>query len=346
MMAPMRLVVLASLLAVALLGCGSSEPTTAPTGSPATTLSPPAAATGTPEPPPGQSDADIQRAMTERRGFGLRSDEAWVRAVAANPLARIQMLDFPMLPQEEVEFQGRQQAFDRVTGMAQRYAAEHPDQFAGLFVDQVHRLVVVRFTGDVETHRAGILKLLPGGGPLDVRLARFSSADLEALAERITQDLDWFRSIDAAFTSAGLDEINNQVELGISTANAAAPGLILEHFGVPPEELSITSDGTGVQLQPRGKVRIRVTKADGSPPGPNEYMLAWEPDRPGAGAGDCGSEVGQGIPPNGRVELPCAPGGWTIKVQTPDAAGWHDIGSAHAVVPPGLAVDLAITIKP
>ena len=181
---------------------------------------------------------------------------------------------------------------------------------------------------------------------MDVRLATYSMADLEALAERIVNDADWFKTIGAVFTGVGPDEIENQVDLQISSANADAARLILEHFGVPPDKLSITSDGTGILLQPRGKVRIRVAKPDGSPPGENEYMLTWEPDRPGDGAGDCGSEVGQGIPPNGRVELPCAPGGWTIKVQAADADSWLDIGSGHVLVPPGLTVDLAITIKP
>ena len=70
-------------LAAALAGCGSTLPTPSPT---------PTETPATPEPPAGQSDEEIQQAMRERQDFGLRADEAWVRAVAANPNASSDLL--------------------------------------------------------------------------------------------------------------------------------------------------------------------------------------------------------------------------------------------------------------
>jgi hypothetical protein len=310
---------------------------------------PPAEApTATPEPPPGQSDEEIHDAMRERQDFGLRADEAWVRSVAADPNATSDLLGIPLTKAEAIEFQGRQQVLTSVAGLAQRYADEHPEQFAGLFIDQQHKLVVILFTGDVETHQAALAKLVPGDAePLAVRLAATSKADLEALMERIVNDRDWFKTIDAAFTGAGLDEMQNLVDLEISSANPAAPALILQHFGVGPAVLSIESDGTGIQLQPRGKVRGRVLLANGKPPPADSSLsLDWSPDVPPPGSGECGiGDMGFGVGQDGRFELPCAPGGWTIKVFAETPNGRKLVGQGHVVVPPGLAVNVVIRLS-
>ena len=334
---------LAPLLATAvLLGGGCAAPTT--TSAP---VAPSAEATATPEPPAGQSEEEIQQVMRERQDFGLRADEAWVRAVAANPNATSDLLGIPLLPAEAVEFQHRQGVLTDVAGLAQRYANDHPEQFAGLAIDQVHRLVVIQFTGDVEKHAAELAKLIPGDNePLAVRLAATTKADLEALMDRLVKDVDWFRTIDAAFMGAGLDELGNKVDLEISSSNAAAPGLILEHFGVGPAVLSISSDGTGIQLQPKGKVRGRVLRADGTPAASDGSLTVnWVSDHPGPGSGECGGgDIGYAVGEGGRFELPCAPGGWTISITTSSGQDVTEVGRRHVVVPPGLAVDLVIRL--
>jgi hypothetical protein len=330
------------ILAAILLGACASPPP----GSPAAASAPlTPAATPTPEPVAGPSDEEIREAMRERQDFGLRADEAWVRAVAANPNASSDMLGIPLLPAEEVEFQSRQERLRGVAGLAQRYAGDHPKDFAGLFIDQEHRLVVILFTADVEAHQAALAKLIPGDDDLlAVRLATSSRADLEALMDRIAKDDDWFRTIDAKLMGAGLDEIHNLVDVEISSANAAAPGLIADHFGAGPALLKVTSDGTGIELQPKGKVRGRVVNADGSPAlGDGSLTVNWASDHPGAGSGDCGGgDIGYGVGEHGRFELPCAPGRWTISITSDDDGNVTELGRAHVVVPPGLAVDLVI----
>ena len=328
---------LVAVLAAMLVGCGSTVPRTPPAAT-----EPP---TATPEPPPGQSDEEIHDAMRERQDFGLRADEAWVRSVAADPNSTTDLLAIPLTKAEAIEFQGRQERLSGVAGLAQRYAADHPEQFAGLFIDQQHKLVVIQFTGDIERHRAELAKLIPGEAePLAVRLAANSKADLEALMERISSDTDWFKTVDAAFSSAGLDEMTNQVDMEISSANPAAPALILQHFGVGPAVLRIESDGTGILLQPRGKVRGRVLLANGKPPPADSSLgLDWSPDVPAPGSGACGiGDMGFGVGQDGRFELPCAPGGWTIKVFKETPNGRKLVGQGHVVVPPGLAVNVVI----
>ena len=338
----MRVLLLGCVLALASLGCGSNTPDAS------STVAPPPDATATPEPPAGLSDEELAELVRERQQFGLRSDEAWIRAVAANPRSSSDFLGFPMLPEEAVEFQQRQEALSGVAGLVQRYTEEHPEDVAGLFIDQEHRRAVVLFTGNVEAHRAALAELIPGDDTLlDVRLARFSKAQLEALMGRIVTEHDWFRTIDAAFTGAGVDENANRVDLEISSANAAAPGLILEHFGVGPEALSISSDGTGIQLLPKGNVRGRVVNADGTPAGGGNLIVNWEPDTPGAGSGECGGgDIGYGVGDGGRFELPCHPGGWTISITDDSRPDRKEVGRGHVVVPPGQAVDVVITLDP
>jgi hypothetical protein len=347
----MRIVLGFVLTALVLAGCGASPPASAPaveaSAAPSIAGSLPPDGAATPEPPPFASDEEILRAMESRQLFGLRSDEAWVRLVAVNPLARVFILDFPMMPEEEVEFQTWTDAYHRVAGAVQQYSEAHPEDFSGVYIDHPSRRVVALFTADLEAHRSGIEALIPGdAGTLDVRVADLSIDELQALLERIVEERDWLRTIDAAFVSGGVDEARNRVDLEISSANRAAAELIAAHFGVGPEVIHVTTDGTGIQLLPRGTVRGRVVRADGSPPGENGWSIAWTSDQPGAGSGDCGTEVGVGVAPDGRFSIPCAPGGWTILIQEADGDGSRDIGSGHVVVPPGLAVDVVITVEP
>ena len=107
------------IVGLALVGCGrpaattvpapdaprSPAPTTAAASSPSAAASSTASMHPTPlatvEPLPSDLPGDIAYAVRQRRSFGLRSDLAWVRQVAADPRARMDALDFLMLPEED-----------------------------------------------------------------------------------------------------------------------------------------------------------------------------------------------------------------------------------------------------
>jgi hypothetical protein len=334
-------IAVAVLLAVG--GCGSTPSPTAsdPAGTPAVDGSASAAAAGVGAP----IEEDIAHAMSQRKLFGLRSDEAWVRQIAADPRARTQLLDFPMLPEEETEFEARQSSYESVAAAVNAYAADHRAEFGGVWIDQPRHTVVAAWTANPELHRLGILASLRAAGPLEVRLVRYTEQQLTDLTDRLFMDRGWYATIPAAPLGGGADTMNNRVDFEISSANPQAAVLILAHYGVGPDVLHISSDGTGIRLQPRGKIEGRVTTADGKEPGENQLMLNWSSDRPAAGAGDCGDMVGYGVAPDGAFELPCAPGGWTITVQASSGDGWVDVGSGHAVVPAGGTVKLMITLE-
>jgi len=289
---------------------------------------------------------DIAHAISQRQLFGLRSDEAWVRSVAADPRAHIELLDFLMLPEEEAEFQARQTSLEEMAHAVTDYAAGHPDEFGGVWIDQPGHTVVAAWTANTELHRLGILAALGRPGPLDVRLVRYTDRELAALQERLTTDRAWLDTIPAAMEWSSVDTMNNRVEFGVSSANPQAPALILAHYGVPADKLRVASDGTGIVLRPRGTVNIEVVRPDGSGPGANEFNVAWTPDRPAGGAGDCGEMAGIVIPNDGAFSLACAPGGWTITIQERHGEDWVDIGSGHAIVPGGGTTDLQIVIDP
>ena len=115
--------------------------------------------------PPGADEAAIAYAIGQRKTFGLRSDEAWVRQMAADPRARTQLLDFPMLPEEEAEFQARQTSLERTAQVVAEYGASHHDEFDGGWVDQARHTVVAAWTASLDLHRVAILAQLAARAP-------------------------------------------------------------------------------------------------------------------------------------------------------------------------------------
>jgi hypothetical protein len=314
-------------------------------GVPAATPGPSAAPSAAADPSADASlDPAIASAISQRKQFGLRSDLAWVLAVAANPRARIGMLDFLMLPEEEAEFGQRQSDYDTVIAAVLAHAVGRENVFGGLYIDQASHTVVALWTTDPLLHRIAILAQLGTSGPLATRQVKYSEKQLRDLQDRVSSDVDWMRGIRAQAMGVGADIMANATSLTISSANAAAPGIIRTHYGVPADMLKIDSDGTGIMLQPRGTIEGTVRTSDGKAPGENGLDLRWKPDI--ADGRDCGSGVGLGVTPAGTFTLPCAPGGWTIWLAAALADGWTDVGSAHVVVPPGGTVKLLIALKP
>jgi hypothetical protein len=287
---------------------------------------------------------DLVHAIRQRQTFGLRADLGWVQAVADDPRARIALLDIPLLPEEEAALAGRQPALHSVVAAVTAYAAAVPGEFGGVYIDQAHGVVVALFTGRLAAHRLRIFEELGSLGPLEVRLATYSLRDLEVLQKRVSDTLSWMSNIDAAPRSVWVEVTENVVALEISSANADAARLLLEHYEVPPDMLRIHSDGTGLWLRPRGTILGKVRMANGQPPGPNQLNLRWDGDGPG----ECGLlDMGFGVLDDGTFELPCTPGGWTIRVEMLLlGADWKEVGRGHVNVPAGATVNLDIVLAP
>jgi len=316
-------------LIAACLACCTAESPPSPSASPIETPSP--------------NEADAIRIRTE---FGLRSDVAYIRQVAADPTASSVQFSVPMLPAEIAEINRRMLSVDAIRGLVVRYTEDHPEEFAGIYIDHDNGgALTTMWTGHLDQHAAAIRELVSGSKAVAFRSARHSYRDLYAIQERIAADWEWMRAFEIAPTGVGVDILKNVVEVDISSANENATTLILDHYQLGPEFLEVISDGTGAALLQWGTVRGRVVDILGQAPGERiagELILQWTSDGPG----DCGSgDIGFGLGPDGSFEVPCQAGGHTIMVQigVPDV-GWETIGSGHVVAAANAVVPLEIRL--
>jgi hypothetical protein len=281
-------------LAWLIAGCATTQATSSPSPSVA----------ATPE-----LDLATAAAVQFRTSFGLRADLEFIRAVAKNPAASNEF-GVPLLPAEVADIRRRGANADRVIPIVQRYAAEHPAAFGGLWIDQEHGgIVTVVFTDDAELHGRELAGRLAGVGLVAIRSARNSESELRALQDRIGADAAWFKTIPAQLQGVGVDPTRNAVEIDISTANPRIAELIVARFGIPADAIVVQSDGTGIALEPWGTIRGKIV--DVPPKVFAELTLQYSSDRAGAGCGM--GDVGFGFKRDGTFELPCQGGHWTIQ---------------------------------
>jgi len=253
--------VAAPVLAVIILAGCVSRPSSSP-ASPV--LSPSVAPDATPVPtlsPAGL--ADVERF---RRDFGLRSDEAWILEVAANPASDRQTFGVPLTAQEVEELGRRTRDVEQIKAVVVPYGEAHRAEWAGAFTDhQAGGLFVAQFSGHVAEHRAALLPKLSPLAAFEVREVRWSLRELEAVASRFHMNDPWFRTIPAVVYGVGPNLVANRVDILISSADPRATDLIRDHLGLTDEVLHVTSDGNGALLLPTGRLRIIAVDAGGSP---------------------------------------------------------------------------------
>jgi hypothetical protein len=254
------ILVAAAITTLAVAGCASANlatptPTTTasvPPGSP-----PPDASAG----PDAAFEALVEESIAFRREFGLRSDEAWVRQVAADPSARWSY-QVPLTAAEEANLDARAAAVEDLGPILQDYGARHPDEFAGVYVDQERGgVLVVLFTGHLQEHGEAIAQLIRPGAAIELRQAPVSETDLNALMERVSGDEE-LRDLGVFVLEASADETRGIVEIGVSTERADVQGLVTGRYG--PSVLVNVLDPTGAFLKPRGTIIGRVVDAAGN----------------------------------------------------------------------------------
>lgn len=240
------------LMALILLGCGSTLQSSAE-------RSPTAVA------PTQPTAEEITSALRFRTAFGLRADDAWIRAVFIDP-ASDRTFGVPLLPSEVAAVMKAQSAANAVSDIVAAYGATVPDDWVGMYVDQkAGGTVVARFKANVEAHRAALLALLPAGAKFDVHSAKWSEAELREFIAGVEQERDWFPSIGTKlFTAeiAGLDNLGG-IDVRFDGPMAAA-AQIEAHFGNPPW-LRAVWNGPGEWAGARGDLEIYTTDSSGRP---------------------------------------------------------------------------------
>lgn len=103
--------------------------------------------------PSGPSAEELSDARRFRESFGLRSDDAWIRAVAANLQGQAGLREYgvPLMPAELDLLEARADAFPEISEAAEAYGRRHAAEFGGVFVDHVQGTVAVFLTGQLET---------------------------------------------------------------------------------------------------------------------------------------------------------------------------------------------------
>ena len=184
--------------------------------------------------------------------------------MAINPDA---VLDYgvPLLPFERDDIDQRATGEDAIVGVAQGYLQDHPDISGGLYIDQEHGgIVTVLVTADPAAHEAALRTLIGGPAKIAVRQVRWTEAELIDLQNRISQDPAFLAGIPARMTTSSVDVIGNRVQLQVSSAAPDVAAQIQTHFGAQPNQLQVTADGTGLLLQPTGRILGRVIAPAGT----------------------------------------------------------------------------------
>lgn len=327
------LLTIAAAIALAVVACGSTSGSVVPSGS---------AATAVPEPPPAEAtlSPELLEAMDFRRSMGLRADAAWAQAVAANPEATLDW-GVPLLPFEVADIESRATGDDSIVMAVQTYLASHPDISGGLYIDQERGGVITMLvTEDPAAHEAAVRAVIGADTPLLVRQVRWTEQELNDLQERIFSDQAFLASIPAFASTGSTDVIENRVDLSISSAVPDAAERIAEHFGAEDGQLRVTSDGTGILLQPTGRIEGRII----APPDVDVQSLSpqYEADVD-IGARDA---VGILVDPDGTFTIDrLPPTTYTVTILELGDAGNREAGSARVTVPPGGVGVVEITYK-
>lgn len=248
--------VVSLVLAIATTACESMSPT-GQTGYVAQTASATAVAS-LPDPV-----ADEARRFRDR--YGLRADDVWIRAVAADPLAQQGIVDYgvPLMPFERLDLEHRRTDIDLLRQIND-YGSLFAGSFAGAYVDQrASQAFVASFKDDADRHRAALANLLPAGARVDVRDVNWSKKELEDFVAVVEAEQAWFETIGVQYLTADRGISEDFVSVDFLGPEAAIP-VIEEHFG-NPTWLEAERQGPLPWTGPRGNLVIVVVDRDGKP---------------------------------------------------------------------------------
>jgi len=276
--------------------------------------------------------------------YGLRRDPDYIWAVAENPASAVGVREcgVPLMPAEVLELKARASNTAQVFSVVETYGERHPNDWAGIFVDNAGSgAVVAQFSGNVADHAAAIRALVGPAARVEVRGVRWSSAALSRAADSIRADEAWFRTIDASLAWAEVSEIENRVDVSISSTNPDAVALTVDHFA-GDGWLHAVSDGIGDWQGGVGRLVVRLLDAAGRPvggTGDDQWLCRLEPDDPAAWRG------GSLLMVNGRCESPEPLGATTyaVTVTRDDGSGEIRVAAGRIKVVADRTVELRLT---
>ena len=286
------------------------------------------------------SELAVREAIAFRTRFGLRADEAWVLAVAADPASEAGRAAYgtPLTRDELAELNARAANGHELSTLTEQYGGEHSDEWAGGYLVTASGVYVARFTGHLAEHEAALRRLASPIARLEVRGAEWTYAELNRQAWAIAADTDWLPSIHAWFARSGVDVASNRVLLRLSTANPDAAQAAMDHYE-GEGWLVVESDGVGRWEGPRGTALIRAVTRSGRPAVGLDVVLT--PDEPSAHLDDGYLTGLDGI---SRISGAGATGYRVELFLETEDEGWLLVGRGRIVVMPDTVTKVTIRV--
>jgi hypothetical protein len=276
--------------------------------------------------------------MRFRAAVGLQADEAWVHAVAANPLAQIgsETYEIPLLPTELAYLRSRSGLNEEKLAFGQTYGATFPDGFAGAAIDSSagDRLVLL-YTIGVAAHQ-NRLGLMPPQLRTDVRPATWTLVELQGFQSRIASNT----AIDPRIKvyGADIDILANRVIVNFSAPTKELGDVLLSSYGSTGWLVPRWFGPTEPVDRPVGILLLTVVTAQGVPvPNLQCRYTSLDPTAPGDGGADT-SDAGEC-----RFTSIVA-GRYRIDILEPDERVDRILKSMEVVVAAGTTNDVRIVV--
>jgi hypothetical protein len=284
---------------------------------------------------------DKLEALRFRRAFGLREDEAWIVAVAADPTSRIglDVYGVPLLPWEYSDLLRRTTSAADIARTVASYGAANPDSWGGMFIDQrSSSAVVAQFTNELTTHKRRLTSLLPAGAQFQVRTVRWSLADLRRFVDEVEDARTWFTAIGAELFAADLDELANRVDVRFRSPDPGDAVAIREHFDeaewMELEWMAPPWDG------PKGGLVVMVVDPSGRPL--PHLMCNYAAEDPRASAAEGEVPTGE----DGTCKMPNLPAvSYRIEIGVPIEDTDKIVAETRAVVRPESSTVVRVTVE-
>ena len=190
----------------------------------------------------------IDDAIRFRESVGLESGRAFVRSTFRSDAYSSDDFGVP-LSAAEVDIIHERQRRTALAAPGHAWAQARPD-FAGAWTDQLRDgLIVYQFTGDVADETLELDRLLPAEVLHEVRSVERTLADLRAIKEAISADIETLLADGIDLTGVGLDISGNVVSVAVSDEVDRARAVLAERFGdavvVERGEAAVADPGRG-----------------------------------------------------------------------------------------------------
>jgi len=169
--------------------------------------------------PAPSNDDRLAQARRFREDFGLPADDPTLQAMASSPDSKYGV---PLTRDEEREVDSRDALEEELDAIETYGTQTAQSTYAGLYLDQARGgLVVVGFTGDLETHGEAIEAVFPYPSRLRLVQRDYSKQYLDTVLAKIEADFDSLVADGVDIQSFGATISGNFVEVGVLSVTAA-----------------------------------------------------------------------------------------------------------------------------